>query len=323
MFASTRGGSGHGADRSHARPGQRGRRTERLRAVYLRAGRRIARALGPPDRDDAPRRRREAILPAPRARWTGSAALDWLAIRAVPRLSALAAGRHLPAGGWATEAWWRSPRAADRTPRARRPVEPAGRAACVRRCDHRSGGARRRPGRHDPVLGPTARACARHPRPGRLERLRARRAGRARASRSASPARARTAAKLVRRSASRRRRRAGLTHRFPAPRGRRRRTRCPACRAARERALRGARRGGRRRPAGSSRRSTVAATRTALLALPGIGPWTVEYVAMRALRDPDAWPGGDLWLRRRGGGRRRRTRWRPWRAYAAMVLWQT
>ena len=40
------------------------------------------------------------------------------------------------------------------------------------------------------------------------------------------------------------------------------------------------------------------ATRAALLELPGFGPWTVEYVAMRALRDPDAWPGSDLWLRR-------------------------
>ena len=36
--------------------------------------------------------------------------------------------------------------------------------------------------------------------------------------------------------------------------------------------------------------------RAALLAMPGIGPWTVEYVAMRALRDADAWPGTDLIL---------------------------
>jgi 3-methyladenine DNA glycosylase/8-oxoguanine DNA glycosylase len=64
----------------------------------------------------------------------------------------------------------------------------------------------------------------------------------------------------------------------------------------------------------------VAATRAALLELPGFGPWTVEYIAMRALRDPDAWPGSDLWLRRAGGDPER---WRPWRAYAAMVLWQT
>jgi 3-methyladenine DNA glycosylase/8-oxoguanine DNA glycosylase len=65
----------------------------------------------------------------------------------------------------------------------------------------------------------------------------------------------------------------------------------------------------------------VAGTRAALLALPGFGPWTVEYVAMRALRDPDAWPGSDLWLRRAAEGLDP-GRWRPWRAYAAMVLWQ-
>ena len=60
----------------------------------------------------------------------------------------------------------------------------------------------------------------------------------------------------------------------------------------------------------------------ALLALPGFGPWTVEYIAMRALRDPDAWPGSDLWLRRASAAADPE-RWRPWRAYAAMVLWQT
>jgi 3-methyladenine DNA glycosylase/8-oxoguanine DNA glycosylase len=65
----------------------------------------------------------------------------------------------------------------------------------------------------------------------------------------------------------------------------------------------------------------VPATRAALLELPGFGPWTVEYIAMRALRDPDAWPGSDLWLRRAVTGDP--ARWRPWRAYAAMVLWQT
>ncbi len=64
-------------------------------------------------------------------------------------------------------------------------------------------------------------------------------------------------------------------------------------------------------------------TRARLLALPGIGPWTVEYVAMRALADPDAYPDTDLALRRAmtkhaitdSGA------WRPWRAYAAMHLW--
>jgi 3-methyladenine DNA glycosylase/8-oxoguanine DNA glycosylase len=66
----------------------------------------------------------------------------------------------------------------------------------------------------------------------------------------------------------------------------------------------------------------VAATRAALLELPGFGPWTVEYIAMRALRDPDAWPGSDLHLKRAAAGSDP-ARWRPWRAYAAMVLWQT
>jgi DNA-3-methyladenine glycosylase II len=69
-----------------------------------------------------------------------------------------------------------------------------------------------------------------------------------------------------------------------------------------------------------------------LLALPGIGPWTVEYVAMRAWRDADAWPALDLVLMQsisardpslvRATQQRARTdAWRPWRAYAAMHLW--
>lgn len=65
----------------------------------------------------------------------------------------------------------------------------------------------------------------------------------------------------------------------------------------------------------------LAATRAALLALPGVGPWTVEYIALRALRDPDAWPGSDLWLRRAATGADPAA-WRPWRGYAAMLLWQ-
>jgi AraC family transcriptional regulator, regulatory protein of adaptative response / DNA-3-methyladenine glycosylase II len=62
-------------------------------------------------------------------------------------------------------------------------------------------------------------------------------------------------------------------------------------------------------------------TREALLEIPGIGPWTAEYVAMRALRDPDAFPAGDLWLRRAGVTESRAEAWRPWRAYAALQLW--
>jgi AraC family transcriptional regulator of adaptative response / DNA-3-methyladenine glycosylase II len=62
--------------------------------------------------------------------------------------------------------------------------------------------------------------------------------------------------------------------------------------------------------------------------LPGIGPWTAQYVLMRALGEPDAFPSGDLGLLRALGLRNprelesRAQRWRPWRAYAAMYLWQ-
>jgi AraC family transcriptional regulator of adaptative response / DNA-3-methyladenine glycosylase II len=64
-----------------------------------------------------------------------------------------------------------------------------------------------------------------------------------------------------------------------------------------------------------------------LEALPGIGPWTAQVVAMRALRWPDAFPHGDLGIRCAFGGAPARAvleaaeRWRPWRAYAAMLLW--
>lgn len=72
-------------------------------------------------------------------------------------------------------------------------------------------------------------------------------------------------------------------------------------------------------------------TTASLLELPGVGPWTVAYLAMRALRDPDAIPITDLGIRRAldrlgvggaAGDRMARTQaWRPWRAYAAMHLW--
>jgi AraC family transcriptional regulator of adaptative response / DNA-3-methyladenine glycosylase II len=68
-----------------------------------------------------------------------------------------------------------------------------------------------------------------------------------------------------------------------------------------------------------------------LTALPGIGEWTAHYLAMRALGDPDAFPAGDLGLRRAlghggrlaapGRVRERAERWRPWRAYAVIALW--
>jgi AraC family transcriptional regulator of adaptative response / DNA-3-methyladenine glycosylase II len=71
-----------------------------------------------------------------------------------------------------------------------------------------------------------------------------------------------------------------------------------------------------------------AATIEALVALPGIGPWTAHYVAMRALRWPDAFPKEDLVLRRRLGGltaagaEARSRAWSPWRSYATLHLWQ-
>ena len=70
-----------------------------------------------------------------------------------------------------------------------------------------------------------------------------------------------------------------------------------------------------------------AATREALLAVPGIGPWTAQYIEMRALGWPDAFPAGDLGLRKALGGvstaecEARSEAWRPWRAYAAAHLW--
>ena len=64
----------------------------------------------------------------------------------------------------------------------------------------------------------------------------------------------------------------------------------------------------------------VVEARRRLRAIPGIGPWTAEYVAMRALADPDAWPGTDLVLARAAAGIDIE-RLRPWRAYAALHLW--
>ena len=68
------------------------------------------------------------------------------------------------------------------------------------------------------------------------------------------------------------------------------------------------------------------------VALPGIGPWTAHYIAMRALGDPDAFPAADLILRREATtsatplGTKALTelanRWRPWRAYAVIHLWR-
>ncbi|HVT57164.1 MAG TPA: AlkA N-terminal domain-containing protein [Thermoanaerobaculia bacterium] len=80
----------------------------------------------------------------------------------------------------------------------------------------------------------------------------------------------------------------------------------------------------------------------ALLALPGVGPWTASYIRMRALGDRDAFPASDLGIvkalgalwQRSASGRARRppeardiaaaaAAWRPWRAYAALHLWHS
>ncbi len=73
-----------------------------------------------------------------------------------------------------------------------------------------------------------------------------------------------------------------------------------------------------------------AETCKALLAIKGIGDWTAQYVCMRALKDADAFPSSDLGLVSAIEAPQRVTpkalaeraeRWRPWRAYAAMLLW--
>ncbi len=73
-----------------------------------------------------------------------------------------------------------------------------------------------------------------------------------------------------------------------------------------------------------------AESRSRLLQLRGIGPWTVAYIAMRAFHDADAFPHGDLVLRRAAGDSAALSAkellsiaeaWRPHRAYAAILLW--
>ena len=74
-------------------------------------------------------------------------------------------------------------------------------------------------------------------------------------------------------------------------------------------------------------------TRAQLAALPGLGPWTVETIAMRALGDRDAFLPTDLGVKLAAAGLRLPTTpgaltrhaeaWRPWRAYAVQHLWAT
>jgi AraC family transcriptional regulator of adaptative response / DNA-3-methyladenine glycosylase II len=84
-------------------------------------------------------------------------------------------------------------------------------------------------------------------------------------------------------------------------------------------------------PALFERGADLASSIARLRALPGVGDWTAHYIAMRALREPDAFPAADIGLMRAmddGAGRpnarallARAEAWRPWRAYAALHLW--
>ena len=73
----------------------------------------------------------------------------------------------------------------------------------------------------------------------------------------------------------------------------------------------------------------VPSTLAALQELPGIGAWTAQYIAMRALRWPDAFPAGDVALQKALGVTTARAAgeasqaWRPWRSYAVLRAWHT
>jgi AraC family transcriptional regulator of adaptative response / DNA-3-methyladenine glycosylase II len=102
----------------------------------------------------------------------------------------------------------------------------------------------------------------------------------------------------------------------------------PAARRATLRGLAAAVRDGLRLDGGSDR----AEVRETLLALPGIGPWTADYVALRALGDPDVFLPTDLGVRRGAAAlglpddprklAAHAERWRPWRSYATIRLWR-
>ncbi|WP_238011415.1 AlkA N-terminal domain-containing protein [Dactylosporangium sp. AC04546] len=72
---------------------------------------------------------------------------------------------------------------------------------------------------------------------------------------------------------------------------------------------------------------TVNEARRALLALPGVGPWTADYLTVRAMQHPDTFVPGDLVARRALGAvtvdeaRTLAAAWAPWRSYALMHLW--
>ena len=122
----------------------------------------------------------------------------------------------------------------------------------------------------------------------------------------------------------------GLTHLFPTPEelADAISSRSACQRSHRDAAADGASCG--RRPV-AARRGGAASDHVldSLCAIHGIGPWTAHYIAMRALGEPDAFPSGDLGLRKAAGGgtpisaralEALAESWRPWRAYAAMYL---
>ena len=113
--------------------------------------------------------------------------------------------------------------------------------------------------------------------------------------------------------------------RAPTPTHRRAGHRAPARRRAAGAGARG------RTPAASrcTARAPLAATLDALRALPGIGDWTAQLIAMRALAWPDAFPASDIGVLNALGTRDAQgaspsasEAWRPWRSYAVMRLWQ-
>ncbi len=185
----------------------------------------------------------------------------------------------------------------------------------------------------DPVLGEVARAPARPARARHRRRLRAGGEGDRRPAgvRAGGAHRAGPTGRALRRAAAR----AGRPNHASLPDGRNacRSSIPPACRS----------RAGGARPCARSRCWSSAeglrfdagadssAALAALLDIPGVGPWTASYVAMRALGDPDAFPAGDIGIKHaleRLGQPAEGPRataiaepWRPWRSYAVMHLW--
>lgn len=125
----------------------------------------------------------------------------------------------------------------------------------------------------------------------------------------------------------------GLTHLFPSPeRLVGQDIAALGMPSARGRALEGLARTVAGDPSIFAPRADLQSAITALSALPGVGEWTAQYIALRELREPDAFPHGDIALMRAladdAGDRpgalallARAEAWRPWRAYAAQHLW--